>query len=100
MEDNVDAQQTLQELKDLFGKNNKDAPPLEFYKKIGSGGHAVTPYKLERIGNSSKFNLWVYDSNNPNATNRGIIFDSTADKWTENTGLGLGSDSSQMLLSA
>ena len=87
----VDAQQTLQELKDLFGKNNKDAPPLEFYNNNGSGGHAVTPYKLERMGNSSKFNLWVYDSNNPNATNRGIIIDSAANKWTENTGLGWGS---------
>ncbi len=94
----LDARQTLQELKDLFSKNNKDAPPLEIYKKVGSGGHAVTPYKLERIGNSSKFNLWVYDSNNPNATNRGIIFDSVADKRTENTGLGWGSDSTKCYL--
>lgn len=94
----VDARQTLQELKEMFGKNNKDAMPLGFYNNNGSGGHAVTPYKLERIGDTPVFNLRVYDSNNPGATNKGIRIDSAANKWTELTGLYWGSGTTGCLL--
>ena len=94
----VDARQTLQELKDMLGKNNKDAMPMGFYNNNGSGGHAVTAYKMERIGNTSTFNVRTYDSNNPGATNRGVKIDSAANKWTELTGLGWGTGTTGCLL--
>lgn len=86
----VDARQTLQELKDMLGQDNTDAKPLGFYNPNGSGGHEITAYKLERVKNTSTFNLRCYDSNHPGLTNRGIILDSLADKWTEATGFGWG----------
>ena len=88
----VDARQTLQELKDMLGQDNVDARPLGFYnpKPMSSGGHEVTAYALDRIRNTSRFNVRCYDSNNPGLTNRGIIIDSLANTWAEATGFGWG----------
>lgn len=87
----VDARQTLQELKDMFAQNNEDAMPLGFYNNNGSGGHAVTPFKLTRVQNTSVFNLRVYDSNFPGVMNTGIRIDSAANTWTDfNMGWGTG----------
>ncbi len=96
--DSVDARQTLQEAKNMFSQNNIDAKPLGFYNQNGSGGHEVVAYKLERVGNTSKFNLRCYDSNNPGLNNRGIIIDSLTNIWTEATGLGWGNGTVGLVL--
>jgi len=94
----VDARQTLRELKEMFSKNNTDAMRLAFYNNNGSGGHAVTGYRLERNGTSAVFTLRVYDSNIPGSTTQIITIDSTTNMWTEGTGLGWGSGMTGCLL--
>ncbi len=94
----VDARQTLGELKAMFSQNNVDAMPLGFYNNNGSGGHAVTGYKLERNGTSAVFTLRVYDSNLPGSTGQIITIDSAANMWTEGTGLNWGTGMTGCLL--
>lgn len=94
----IDARQTLIELKQMFSENNVDARPLGFYNNNGSGGHAVTPYGLERIGTSDRFTLRVYDSNVPGVTTQVITIDSAANTWTDGTGLSWGSGMTGCLL--
>ena len=88
----INARQTLQELKEMFELDNGDGKPLYFGSNDSTnpGAHEVTPYKLERIGTSSSFNLRVYDSNAPSSTNQLIKIDSAANTWTDLTGLGWG----------
>ena len=96
----VDARQNLKELKEMFELDNGDAKPLAFYSNDSTnpGGHEVTPYKLERIGTSSSFNLRVYDSNAPGSTNQIIKIDSAANTWTDLTGLGWGTGKTRCFL--
>jgi len=82
--------QLLQDLKDMFRKENGDGRALIFYNNNGSGGHAVTPYKLERIGITSNFFVRVYDSVVPGSTNQRIRIDSIPNQWLDLTGLGWG----------
>ncbi len=88
----VTARETLAELKEMFERDNGDGKTLAFYSNDPSnpGGHAVTPYKLERIGDTPAFNLRVYDSNLPGSSNQIIKIDSAANTWTDQTGLGWG----------
>ncbi len=95
---NVDARQTLQELKDLFAQDNISGEVLSFYNNNGSGGHAVVPYKLERIGNTSAFDLRVYNSNAPGSSNSIIFIDSSANTWTDSTGLNWGTGTYRCIL--
>jgi len=91
--------QLLANLKKMFRKENGDGRILVFLNNNGSGGHAVTPYKLERVGNTSTFNLRLYDSNAPGSSNQIIFIDSTLNRWTDNTGLGWGTGSVNCFLS-
>jgi hypothetical protein len=86
----ITARQTLQELKEMFAQNNVDARPLGFYNNNGSGGHAVTPYRLERRTTPAQFILRAYDSNLPGSTSQGFVIDSAANTWSDFTGLGWG----------
>ncbi len=91
LHNNDTPRQLLQQLKIMFRKENGDGKALSFF---GNGAHTVVPYKLERIGKTSTFKLRLYDSNAPGSTNQIIIIDSTANTWTDQTGLGWGSPSS------
>jgi len=90
----TDARQTLKELKAMFKKKEGPGSPLYFRNNnSGGGAHEVTAYKLERIGKSSSFDLKLYDSNQPGSYNQIIRIDSSANTWTDQTGLGWGSGS-------
>ena len=88
----------LEDLKDMFRKEDGDGRSLAFYSNVGLGGHAVTPYKLERVGTSSSFRLLVYDSRAPGSTTQRIQIDSSQNQWTDFTGLGWGSGSNRCFL--
>jgi hypothetical protein len=53
---------------------------IGFFNAQGSGGHAVTPYAVEDVGNGI-MNVLIYDNNYPNIT-RAINFDRNANVWT------------------
>lgn len=88
---NDDARQLLANLKELFGQNNSDGKPLRYPNTNGAGGHAVVPYRLERADNSSNFNVWVYNPNNPNDFTQFIYIDSVANTWNDSTSMNWGS---------
>ena len=88
---NKTARDLLADLKEMFGKDNVDASPLRYPNTNGSGGHAVVPYRLERVDNSSNFNIWVYNPNNPNDFTQFIYIDSVANTWNDSTSLNFGS---------
>jgi hypothetical protein len=88
----------LAEIKELFRQNNSDGKPLRFPNNNASGGHAVVPYKLERIDNSSNFKILVYDSNSPGSTNPFIYIDSVANTWSDSTSLNWGTGTSDVYL--
>jgi Secretion system C-terminal sorting domain len=80
----------LVDLKEMFRKEDGDGRALSFFCPDSSGGHSVTPYKLERVGTSHSFNLRVSDSRAPGSSNQIILIDSMANQWTEYTGIGWG----------
>lgn len=89
----------LHEVKQLFLDETRDGRALSFFNNNASGAHTVLPYRLSR--DQSQNNLWrlfVYDSNNPNQFNRFIFIDSTANTWTDSTGLRYGTGSSRCYL--
>lgn len=88
----------LAELKDMLGSDNRDARQLDYYNNNGSGGHAVVPYELERIGNTSTFNVRVYNSNRPGSFNEFIYIDSVANTWSDSTSFNWGTGSSGCFL--
>ena len=94
------ARETLAELKEMFERDNGDGKTLLFYSNDSTspGGHMVTPYKLERIGDTPVFNLRVYDSNDPGSSNQIIKIDSAANTWTDQTGLGWGTGTTGAIL--
>ena len=96
----VNARETLAELKEMFERDNGDGKTLLFYSNDSTspGGHMVTPYKLERIGDTPVFNLRVYDSNDPGSSNQIIKIDSAANTWTDQTGLGWGTGTTGAIL--
>ncbi len=79
-------------LKAMFRKEDGDGRALAFFNNdiLDGGGHEVTPYKLERLGSSSVFNLHVYDSRAPGSSAQIIQVDSGKNQWVDLTGLGWG----------
>jgi hypothetical protein len=75
-----------------------DARSLDYYNNNGSGGHAVVPYRLERIGNTSTFNIRLYNPNNPGSFNQFIYIDSVANTWSDSTSLNWGTGSTGCFL--
>jgi hypothetical protein len=69
---------------DKLGKVLKPHPSetytIAFWKRDGSGGHAVTPFAVENKG-GGKVNVLIYDNNWPGQT-RAISFDTKANTWT------------------
>ncbi|TMK40289.1 MAG: hypothetical protein E6G56_08330 [Actinobacteria bacterium] len=63
-------------------KSGDETYTLGFFKKDGSGGHAVTPYAIEDKGNG-KFAVLIYDNNYPK-TVRAMDFDRNANSFSYN----------------
>jgi hypothetical protein len=75
-----DPRMTLEELKSMLFS---DAPA---HRSLGifdrSGGHEVTPYRLQRDATTGLWNLYVYDCNCPSADCHGVVYiDSLHDSW-------------------
>jgi hypothetical protein len=71
---------SLQEIVDSLTaalKSGDDYPTLGIYDT--AGGHAVTPYKIERTGNA-RYRVYIYDNNYPGAE-KYIDIDAAADSW-------------------
>jgi hypothetical protein len=84
-----DPRTTLQELKDMFMGDNPDIKTISIFNNNGNGGgaHTMAPVKLVQ-SLPGVYLLYLYNSNHPGDTTGFIKIDSTANKWTDNTGLG------------
>jgi len=58
---------------------------IALWKRNGNGGHAVTPFAIEDLGNDL-FAILVYDNNYPNTTHK-IIVDSNTNTWRYKTSI-------------
>jgi hypothetical protein len=86
-------QDLLKQLKAMFRKENGDGKSLYYRNSSGTSAHSVVPYKMTRIGSSPQFSLKLYDNRFPSTT-KTITIDSLANNWTDNTGLGWGTQTS------
>jgi len=71
--------EVLKALRQNLTPNPSETYTLIFFKRDGTGGHAVTPFGVEDIGNG-KFNVLIYDNNWPSDV-RAMTFDTKADGW-------------------
>ncbi|MBI4675174.1 MAG: hypothetical protein HY741_26330 [Chloroflexi bacterium] len=58
---------------------------IGFYKRDGTGGHAVTPFAVQDRG-SGQFAVLIYDNNYPKETKE-ILFDRNANTWSYNASI-------------
>ncbi len=72
--------QILDKLEEVLKPNPSQTYTITFWKRDGSGGHAVTPYEVENKGDG-KYQVLIYDNNWPGQI-RAIAFDTKADTWT------------------
>lgn len=74
--------QILAKVEAALTPGNPETYALGIYSPDGSGGHAITPYAVERMG-AHRFALEVYDNNYPGQT-RKVIFNTAANTWSYN----------------
>lgn len=72
--------QIVDKLIEEFNKTPSVGYALGFYKPDYSGGHAVTPYAIERVGSSQVYRIAVYDNNFP-GQKRYVTVDKATNKW-------------------
>ena len=72
--------QILAKLEQVLKPHPAQTYTLVFWKRDGSGGHAVTPFEVVNKG-GGMFKVMIYDNNWPGQT-RAIIFNTKADTWT------------------
>lgn len=75
---NKTPRQTVRELVDMFMDDSDDDQYL--YIASATGAHAVVPYRVLPYPSDSVA-IFIYDSNNPNDTQRFIIADTVANTW-------------------
>jgi len=61
-------------------RNDKSNPLYLGFFQEGKGGHAVTPYRIEKVSNTVQ-RVYVYDNNHPGNLNRYLLFDTAANTW-------------------
>lgn len=80
--------ETLNELRDMLLEENYEHKTLSFWNNnVGGGGHAVSPYKVERdIVNPDRYFVYIYDNSNFLNQNSRFIIDITGNNgngsWT------------------
>jgi hypothetical protein len=72
--------QILQQLEKLLTPHPSDTYTIGFFKRDGTGGHAVTPYEVKYNGRG-QYQVLVYDNNWPDQT-RAIAFDTNNNTWS------------------
>ena len=70
----------LDNLKKFLTPHPSETYTIAFWKRDGTGGHAVTPYAVDYKGDG-KYEVMIYDNNWPGQT-RAIAFDTKADTWS------------------
>ena len=73
--------QILAKLEQVLKPHPAQTYTLTFWKRDGSGGHAVTPYEVVNKG-GGMFQVRIYDNNWPDDQTRAISFDTKADTWS------------------
>lgn len=76
----ADANTILAKLQEALTPTNSETYTLGIYKPDGSGGHAITPYAIEDLGNGLKA-IDVYDNNYPDQP-RQVMVNTTANTWS------------------
>jgi hypothetical protein len=74
--------QILTKLIASLSPSSRQTYTLGIFKRDGTGGHAITPFKVVSRG-GGKVSLLVYDNNYPGRT-RTVSFDVTRDAWSYN----------------
>jgi hypothetical protein len=72
----------LAKLRQVLHPHPTDTYTIAFWKRDGSGGHAVTPFAVDNQG-GGKFTVLIYDNNWPGQT-RAIAFDTKTNTWSYN----------------
>jgi hypothetical protein len=72
--------QVLSKLEQVLKPHPSQTYTVVFWKRDGSGGHAVTPFEVVNEGNGM-FKVLIYDNNWPDQT-RSIMFNTKDDTWT------------------
>jgi hypothetical protein len=72
--------QILAALRKVLKPNPPETYTVVIWKPDYTGGHAVTPYAVQNLGNGN-YKVFIYDNNWPDTT-RAISFDTKADTWT------------------
>jgi hypothetical protein len=72
--------QVLAALRKVLKPNPPETYTVVIWKPDFTGGHAVTPYAVQNLGNGN-YKVFIYDNNWPDTT-RAISFDTKADTWT------------------
>lgn len=74
--------QILDKLIEYFriGPKSGESYTLGFFNVNGGGGHAVTPYAVEDLGNG-RYAVMIYDNNLPK-TERAMLFDRNTNSWS------------------
>jgi hypothetical protein len=72
--------QILSALRRVLKPNPPETYTIVIWKPDFTGGHAITPYAVQNLGNGN-FKVYIYDNNWPDTT-RAISFDTKADTWT------------------
>jgi hypothetical protein len=75
----------LDKLKSVLTTNTNETYTLGITKPDGSGGHAITPFRVNDLG-GGQFTVDVYDNNYPDAI-RQMTFDTNANTWSYNAAI-------------
>ncbi len=79
--DTMTPAQIVDKLIEEFNKTPSIGYAVGFFKPGYKEGHAVTPYAIERIGNTDEYRIVVYDNNFP-GQKRYITVNKTTNKWS------------------
>lgn len=73
--------QVLQVLVATMSKPGEEPVTLTIFQRDGEGGHAITPYAVEDVGDGL-YEIHVYDNNWPGNTARRVHVDTRTDTWS------------------
>ncbi len=79
-ESNATPSQVLQTVIDRLNTDDPVAV-IGLFKRDGTGGHAITPYAVEDLGNG-EFRIYVYDNNYPDDASRFMLINRNTETWS------------------
>lgn len=73
---------TLADIKQMFRSETLDEKILSIYDQNGKGGHALSPYRIDRDPITNHHKIYVFDSNNSGDATIFVEIDSAANTWS------------------